>query len=521
MVKLIGRLSLVSSLTLLSRFLGLGRDILFFGCFGASLLGEAFILAFTFPNLFRRMLGEGTLSSAFIPVFTETLKAKSKEKALDLLNQVTSRLYIFLGGGSVLICILSYYLSVSGFFTEAKWVEGAFLNSLSFGYVTFICVSAILVGALNSKGSFFEGAFSPVILNFFMISAMIVGKFFFGFSLHELAVLLCFSVVFAGVIQLALPWQSLMVSMGWKWKMTLKGSKEMDQIKSLFWIGALGAAVGQVNILVSRFFAYSLDESGGLSYLFLSSRLVELPLGVFAIAITTVLFPEMARAVSGGDKSHFIDTIYRGLRLTAGVTVPAALGLALLAQPILTVLFQWGEFGEGEVKAGSEILLIASLGLPFYAISTFLVKVYHSKKMMNLPLHAAIISLCTNLLLSILLIGEYQVHGLAWANVLAAIIQTGYLAIRLEEIPFQAFGLKQPIRLPSILLSTGFMSGVLYFANQNILVSSNKLESTVYLIAVIPVGAFICGISLLIFGFPELKLGLRMILRKESNPAKR
>ena len=178
MVKLIGRLSLVSSLTLLSRFLGLGRDILFFGCFGASLLGEAFILAFTFPNLFRRMLGEGTLSSAFIPVFTETLKTKSKEKALDLLNQVTSRLYIFLGGGSVLICILSYYLSVSGFFTEAKWVEGAFLNSLSFGYVTFICVSAILVGALNSKGSFFEGAFSPVILNFFMISAMIVGEIF-------------------------------------------------------------------------------------------------------------------------------------------------------------------------------------------------------------------------------------------------------------------------------------------------------------------------------------------------------
>ena len=301
-----------------------------------------------------------------------------------------------------------------------------------------------------------------MILNFFMISAMIVGKFFFGFSLHELAVLLCFSVVFAGVIQLALPWQSLKVSMGWKWKMTLKGSKEMDQIKSLFWIGALGAAVGQVNILVSRFFAYSLDESGGLSYLFLSSRLVELPLGVFAIAITTVLFPEMARAVSGGDKSHFVDTIYRGLRLTAGVTVPAALGLALLAQPILTVLFQWGEFGEGEVKASSEILLIASLGLPFYAISTLLVKVYHSKKMMNLPLHAAIISLCTNLLLSILLIGEYQVHGLAWANVFAAIIQTGYLTISLEEIPFQAFGTKQPIRLPSILLSTGLMSGFIF-----------------------------------------------------------
>ena len=111
MAKLIGHLSLVSSLTLLSRFLGLARDVLFFGCFGASLLGEAFILAFTFPNLFRRMLGEGSLSSAFIPVFTETLKSKAKEKALGLLNQVISRLFVFLGGASVLICLISFFAS--------------------------------------------------------------------------------------------------------------------------------------------------------------------------------------------------------------------------------------------------------------------------------------------------------------------------------------------------------------------------------------------------------------------------
>ena len=504
---------MVSSLTLLSRFLGLARDVLFFGCFGASLLGEAFILAFTFPNLFRRMLGEGTLSSAFIPVFTETLKAKSKERALTLLNQVTSRLFIFLGGGTVVICILSYHLSISGFFTEAKWVEGAFLNSLSFGYVVLICTSAILVGALNSTGRFFEGAFSPVVLNLFMISAMIAGKFFFGLSLKELAVFLCLSVVFAGVFQLALPWKKLKDSMDWKWEMTVTGSDEMDQIKSLFWVGALGAAVGQINILVSRFFAYSLDESGGLSYLFLSSRLVELPLGVFAIAITTVFFPEMAKAVSMGEKSKFLDSINRGLRLTAGITIPAAAGLALLAEPILMVLFQWGEFGGEQVKAASEILLIASLGLPFYAISTFLVKVYHSKKTMNLPLQAAIISLLSNLAFSFLLIGEYQVHGLAWANVLAAIMQTVYLIFRMEEIPVNAFGVNKPIQLPSIILSTAGMSGILYFANQNFLLPSTKFGSVLYLIAVIPLGVIIYGLCLFLLRFPELKAVARKLFR--------
>ena len=162
-----------------------------------------------------------------------------------------------------------------GLFAEAKWVEGAFLNSLSFGYVVLICTSAILVGALNSTGRFFEGAFSPVVLNLFMISAMIAGKFFFGLSLKELAIFLCLSVVFAGVFQLALPWKKLKESMDWKWEMTVAGSDEMDQIKSLFWVGALVRLVKL--IFYFRDFTYSLD--GGVVCLFLSSRLVELPLG--------------------------------------------------------------------------------------------------------------------------------------------------------------------------------------------------------------------------------------------------
>lgn len=514
MGKLIGRLSLVSSLTLLSRLLGLARDILFFGCFGASLVGEAFILAFTFPNLFRRMLGEGTLSSAFIPVFAETIKVKSKEKAFNLLNQVTSRLVVFLGVGSLLICLLSYLASISWVFDDAKWNEGAFLNSISFGYVMFICVSAILVGALNSTGRFFEGAFSPVILNVCMISAMIGGKFFFDLSLSELAVFLCLSVLLAGTIQLALPWMKLQSSIGWKWRMTFTGSEEMDQIKALFWVGALGAAVGQINILVSRFFAYSLDESGGLSYLFLSSRLVELPLGVFAIAITTVLFPEMAKAVSAGEKGKFVDSICRGVRLTAAITIPAAAGLAFLAEPILTALFQWGEFGSEEVKDASGILLIASIGLPFYAISTFLVKVYHSKKRMNLPLQAAIISLLANLTFSILFIGEYQVHGLAWANVLAAVMQTAYLAFRLEEIPIHTFFFNKPLQIPSVLLSAGFMSGILWFLNQSILVSLTKFGSMLHLLIAIPAGIFVFGASLFFLGFPELRAVLKNFFSK-------
>ncbi len=503
MGKLIGRLSLVSSLTLLSRFLGLGRDVLFFSCFGASLLGEAFILAFTFPNLFRRMLGEGTLSSAFIPVFTDSLKEKSVERAHFLLNQVTSRLFVFLGLASLIVCVASYWASSSGILNQPKWIEGLFLNSISFGYVVLICSSAILVGALNSTGRFFEGAFSPIVLNLFMIFSMVVGKFFLGFDLTELAIALCVSVVLAGVVQLLLPWLKLKKSLQWNFRLTFSASEEVEQIKSLFWVGALGAAVGQINILVSRFFAYSLDESGGLSYLFLSSRLVELPLGVFAIAITTVFFPEMARAVSGGDRSKFLDSVYRGLRLTAGITIPAAVGLALLAEPILTTLFEWGEFGKGEVQDASVILLIASFGLPFYSISTFLVKVYHSKKMMNIPLQAAIISLSANSLFSVLLIGDFQVEGLAWANVLAAIMQTFYLILRLDELSLKTLLGNQPLYLFTVLLSATCMGLIIWLAEDVLFVPGNKVENILYLFVTIPSGVLTYGIFLSILRFPE------------------
>jgi putative peptidoglycan lipid II flippase len=246
-----------------------------------------------------------------------------------------------------------------------------------------------------------------------------------------------------------------------------------------------------------------LDESGGLSYLFLSSRLVELPLGVFAIAITTVFFPEMARAVSGGNRSKFLDSVYRGLRLTAGITIPAAVGLALLAEPILTTLFEWGEFGKEEVQDASVILLIASFGLPFYSISTFLVKVYHSKKMMNIPLQAAIISLSANLLFSVLLIGDFQVEGLAWANVLAAIMQTFYLILRLDELSLKTLLGNQPLYLFTVLLSATCMGLIIWLAEDVLFVPGNKVENILYLFVTIPSGVLTYGIFLSILRFPE------------------
>ena len=517
MTKLFGHLSTVSILTLSSRFLGLARDIIFFGCFGASLVGEAFILAFTFPNLFRRMLGEGTLTSAFIPIFTEALKNKSKQIALGLLNQVTSRLLVILGVLSGIVILLSLLMSQDANLVEEKWELGFLLNSISFGYVLLICTSAILVGALNSMGSFFEGAFSPVILNLCMILSMVVGKYFLGLNLNEMALLLCVSVMFGGVLQLCLPWVRLKNIAGWSFEFNRSDSQELEQIKTLFMVGALGAAVRQVNILVSRILAYSLEDSGGLSYLFLSSRLVELPLGVFAIAIATVFFPEMSKASNEGNSLKFWEKAKSGLRLTAAITIPSAVGLMFLASPILISLFLWGEFGLNEVEESKKILQVSCLGLPFYAFSTFLVKIFHSMKNMHYPLRAAVVSLISNLALSLLLMPKYQVFGLAWANVISALIQTIYLWIRLKKMDIKDTTKTPTYHVFIILFSVGLMSLLLFFAENLHDSHASKLDCIIYLCIAIPTAAIIYFLSMLFLGFPEIKEFYRIVLAKFAN----
>ena len=505
MRSLIGNVSLVSGLTITSRLLGLLRDVLFFTCFGVSLIGDAFILAFTIPNLFRRMLGEGTLSSAFIPVYSEKIKSGQIDKAQQILNQVLSRLVVFLFGLSIFICLFSWATSTLGWVNEPKWVNGLDLNSIVFPYVFLICVSAIMVGALNVHGKFFAGAFSPIILNFSMIGILAFCYFVISWREIKLATALCFAVLVGGAFQMIWPWFQLRRSFDWKWKIDFSSSVGMEKIKSLFVVGVFGAAVGQVNIMVSRFLAYSLENEGALSYLFLSARLIELPLGVFALSISTVFFPELSRTFSSGQTLEYQRYFARGFRLTLAITLPAAIGLALLANLILSVLFQWGEFGQGDVVIASDVLLISCIALPFYALAAFFVKAFHSQKEMRVPLNAAIFSFVVNLLLSLLLMQYFGMFGLAWANVISAIVQTIYLAVKLGFFKSKSFVNKSDFCFRSIIVSSLVMFLVLWFVNQMEYINSGKWDSTFGLMVTIPLGVLVYAVCLIYLGFPDLQ----------------
>ena len=334
-MSLLKNFSVVSGATLLSRLLGLVRDILFFATFGTSLIGEAFLLAFTLPNLFRRMLGEGTLSSAFIPVFANLQNSDPEKGQWQLLNQVLSRLLLSLGVLSTAVGLACWFAYDSNLFQLQKWQDAVLLNGITFFYVIFICGSAILVGALNVMKSFWAGAFSPVVLNLFMICALFFSGFVYGLSFTFCAVILAISVVLAGVFQFCLPWFELRKRFKWNWKHDFSSSVQLCEVGSLFWIGVFGAAVVQINILVSRSLAYLLEEQGPVSYLYMSARLVELPLGIFAITLSTILFPRLSKAMGEGNLMDYKNSFFSGLRIISMLTVPSAIGLFILGDLVI------------------------------------------------------------------------------------------------------------------------------------------------------------------------------------------
>ncbi|HAW98845.1 MAG TPA: murein biosynthesis integral membrane protein MurJ [Opitutae bacterium] len=510
MSNLFKSLSVVSGVTSVSRVLGLLRDVLFFSCFGSSAIASAFILAFTLPNLFRRMLGEGTLSSAFIPVYAEQLQGNGLHPAHRILNQVLSRLGLFLLLLSLVVSLTSLYLPTS-LNLAGKWLNGAYLNAIIFPYVLLICLSAILVGSLNTHRAFFAGAFSPVILNFCMIGSLILGKWWLDLDGMDLATCLCLGVLAGGLFQLAMPWLQLSKLKGWNWKPDFEGSEPLNQVKALFWVGAFGAAVAQVNVLVSRLLAYSLEDQSAVPYLFLSSRLIELPLGIFAIAISTVLFPEMARSSVSSDEKGFAGHFARGWRLTLALTLPATVGLAMLAEPILSVLFQWGRFGAGDVARASQVLVVASAALPFYALCSYLIKVFHSRRQMKPPLWAGILSLAVNLGLSLLLMERYGVIGLAWANVGAALFQALLLLLQLKPFSLRQYLKPSPFFLHATLLAPGAMAGGLWMLRSVVDFDPTRMGNLFTLCLFIPAGVLIQFVLLFICGLPEARqLGKRL-----------
>lgn len=520
MSKPITNILVVATSTLGSRVLGLLRDILMLSLLGLSTAASAFIFAFTIPNLFRRLLGEGALTSAFIPVLSGEFREGGRSSAFIFANRVFSRAgatllaLVILGVAAyMLVSLLLWRMPADNSAMREQWLLGCLMGILLIPYMLFVCMSAVLAGALNVLERFAIPALSAVWLNLAMIGFLAFGGWGLGWRGETLALWLCGGVLLGGVMQLAIPGWALW-RLGWKPKLDFSSSPAMRELESLFVPGVLGAAILQINVLVSRLLAFSLDDSA-VSVLYLANRLVELPLGVFAIAIATVLFPRLSLLAAGGESAEIARAYSRGLRLILAITLPAAAGLAMLRDPIVTFLFAWGHFDAADVSITSPVILLFALALPFYAMSTFIVRGFHALKDTRTPVRVAWRCFLINFALSLALMMPLGVTGLAMANLLAAVYQTMALNRRLaarDAAWSSASGFRS---LGRIGLAVLLMAAVLALGTAALGLAGLPAKTTAGLAVVIliPVGAAVYFAALWALRFEERQAVRDLCLR--------
>lgn len=444
MSKSLERIGVVAGSTTLSRVLGLARDSLTAAVFGTTLWNSAFQFAFMLPNLFRRLLAEGQLSAALVPTLAESLEAGGKPAVFALLNKVVTWLLV----ATVIVSVVAI-LALNGAHwipgLDERYVLGAELSQVLFPYLVFVSLAAAMSALLQLLGNFSIPALTAVWLNISVITALGAGGFYFADTMPGKMAWLCGGVLVGGVLQLVIPWRALGRE-GWRASFDPKSSDQLKQILRLMAPGVIGTAIYQINFLVSRSLAFSLDEAS-VTVLTLANRVMEVPQGIFTVSVATVVFPLIATFAARGDMANFQSAYWRGMRLILVVTIPGAAGLALLSTQIVRLAFQWGAFTAADTQITAPILAIYAVGLPFYSTVTQTIRGCYAMKDTVSPVRCAAVAFAVNLVGSVLLMRWMGTAGLAWASNIAIVVQ----AVLLERaLARKVKGLRFSVLFPSI-----------------------------------------------------------------------
>ncbi|NQT10719.1 MAG: murein biosynthesis integral membrane protein MurJ [Desulfobacteraceae bacterium] len=430
----------VGAATLLSRLFGFIRDVVIAWFFGAGLSSDAFFVAFRIPNLLRRLFAEGSLSIAFIPVFTEYLTVKGRDEAFKLARAAIWLLSMILAIVAVLGVLLSPVIIkviAPGFISSPeKFFLTVNLTRIMFPYIFFIGLVALCMGILNSLGHFAAPALAPVFLNI----AMICSVFFISPYMSDPVTGLAIGVLIGGVLQLALQIPFL-IKKGLYFLQRVKiFHPGLKRIGLLMLPAVFGAAVYQINILVSTLLASLLPE-GSVSYLYYADRLVQFPLGIFAIATATAILPSISRQASSGDLEAVKDTFAHAMKLVLFITIPSMVGLIILREPIVALLFKRGVFDSKATQLTAYALLYYGIGLWAFSGVRIVVSTFYALQDTRTPVRMAVISIIANIVLGIILMGPLAHGGLALATSLASMLNFGLL-IRALKIKLGSLGLR-------------------------------------------------------------------------------
>lgn len=499
-MKLYKSFATVGGLTLLSRVLGFMRDILIAATLGSGWVADAFVVAFRFPNLFRRLFGEGAFNSAFVPIFAKKIEGEGREAARTFAEEAMAGLFFVL----LILTIIAeigmpffMYGLAPGFDAQPeKFDLAVLLTRITMPYLLCMCLVALMSGALNSVGKFAESSSVSIVLNGAMMAATLISLYFGYKAGPEAGIIQAWGVFVAGLLQLwLLMWGMKRNGLSLK----LRRPRWTPDLKKLWQLGVPGIISGgvtQLNIAIGTVIASM--QPGAVSHLYYADRIYELPLAIVGIAVGVVLLPAISRSLRSGDHASVTDSQNRSLEFAMMLTIPAAVAIAIMPAEIVGVLFERGAFTAHDTVTTASVLGMFALGLPAFVMIKVFSPAFFAREDTKTPMRYATISLTANTLGSIALFFLFRAWG--WQPELGIAIATsagGWLNAALLWFTLHNkgdFDIDQRFRrnAPLIVLATAVMAGVLYavlpFARPYMHTSSGFLVQAITLGAVVTVG---------------------------------
>lgn len=464
---------IVSGLTLISRVLGLVRDVVIANILGAGNTSDVFLFANRIPNFLRRLFAEGAFSQAFVPVLAEYQKSGDLNKTREFIAKVSGTLGGLVTFVTLFATIASPIVAAlfgTGWFMDwlnggenaEKFTQASFLLRITFPYLWFITFVALSGAILNTIGKFGVMSFSPVLLNIAMISTAL----FLSPYTSSPDIALAIGIFLGGLAQFLfqLPFlkkAELLVKPKWAWK-----DEGVQKIRTLMIPALFGVSVSQINLLLDTFIA-SFLMTGSISWLYYSDRLLEFPLGLFGIAISTVILPTLSRQhINKTDNPRsamdFRHTMDWGIRMILLLGVPAMIGIAVLAQPMLLVLFMRGNFTLADVQSASFSLWAFNAGLLSFMLIKILANGYYARQDTKTPVKIGIIAMISNMIFNALAI-PFSYVGLAIASAMSATLNAYLLYSGLAKADIYHFSKKSAVFFLKVFLAALAMGGLLWF----------------------------------------------------------
>ena len=494
--------------TFLSRILGMIRDIAIAQLLGAGLMADVFFFANRIPNFFRRLFAEGAFAQAFVPVLTKCSKEEDSTALRALIAKSAGTLGLIVLIISVIGMIASPVVTAIfgwGWFEAYlndtpdahKFTEASFLLEITFPYLFFITLTALSSSVLNVHGSFAVPAITPCLLNVVMIAT----AYFIAPHFPDPNVILALGMVVGGVVQLVfqLPFVyrlGLLVRPQWGWS-----HPGVKRIRTLMLPALFGVSASQLNLLVNTVLA-SFLATGSISYLYYSDRLLEFPIGIFAVAISTVILPALSRVDINTQHATYEKTLDWGIRLVLLLGIPSALGIIALREPILRVIFMRGAFTEEHVLLSSYSLLASVSGLAAIMLVRVLVQGFAALQDTKTPVRCSVVAIAANICFNLILVWPLDYIGLALSTALAAFVNAGQLLYLLHKRNIYKISATTIFFILRIAISSLVMAGAVRYFSPDFTawINMTTLMSIIYLTALIIGGALIFAVCCLILG---------------------